>query len=99
MLLITKPRFKLTIYLVRFSYQITFNKTKMSNEQSLAIMKIENDKNISSCECPPGFEGTRCEVNVDDCADNRCQNNGTCIDKVYISKYKFYIFILYYLYI
>ena len=67
----------------------------MSKEQCLAIMKIENNKNISSCECPPGFEGTRCEVNVDDCADNRCQNNGTCIDKVYISIYIIYIYIIY----
>lgn len=34
------------------------------------------------CECPFGYEGIRCEVNADDCADHSCQNNSTCIDKV-----------------
>lgn len=32
--------------------------------------------------CPPGFEGLRCEVNPDDCDDNDCENNSTCIDGV-----------------
>ena len=34
------------------------------------------------CICPLGFEGTRCEINADDCIGNRCQNNATCIDKI-----------------
>ncbi|MEQ2253646.1 hypothetical protein ILYODFUR_034452, partial [Ilyodon furcidens] len=35
-----------------------------------------------SCVCPPGFEGQRCEINPDDCEDNDCENNSTCIDGV-----------------
>uniref|UniRef100_A0A8D3AFN6 Slit homolog 3 (Drosophila) n=1 Tax=Scophthalmus maximus TaxID=52904 RepID=A0A8D3AFN6_SCOMX len=35
-----------------------------------------------SCVCPPGFEGHRCEINPDDCEDNDCENNSTCIDGV-----------------
>ena len=35
-----------------------------------------------TCTCPAGFGGTNCEENINDCLDNRCQNNGTCIDKV-----------------
>lgn len=35
-----------------------------------------------SCNCAPGYEGLRCEVNVDDCAKHRCANNATCVDLV-----------------
>lgn len=37
---------------------------------------------VCSCVCPPGFEGQRCEINPDDCEDNDCENNSTCIDGV-----------------
>lgn len=33
------------------------------------------------CACAPGFEGPRCEVNVDDCVNTAC-GPGTCIDLV-----------------
>ena len=36
----------------------------------------------NSCHCAPGYEGFRCESNVDDCANNKCANNATCIDLV-----------------
>ena len=35
-----------------------------------------------SCSCPLGFEGQRCEINPDDCEDNDCENNATCVDGV-----------------
>ncbi|KAM6954021.1 protein jagged-2b [Aplochiton taeniatus] len=35
-----------------------------------------------SCTCDPGFSGTYCHENVNDCAINPCQNGGTCIDGV-----------------
>lgn len=35
--------------------------------------------NDAVCECDPGWEGTACDVNVDDCADEPCAN-GTCHD-------------------
>ena len=34
------------------------------------------------CECVAGFEGLRCEVNIDDCATNPCRGNHQCVDKV-----------------
>ena len=34
------------------------------------------------CECLDGFEGDRCEVNIDDCTDHTCQNGATCIDGI-----------------
>lgn len=35
-----------------------------------------------SCSCPLGFEGQRCEINPDDCEDNDCENNATCVDGI-----------------
>ena len=34
------------------------------------------------CECDDGFTGRHCEVNIDDCRDNACENNATCVDAV-----------------
>uniref|UniRef100_A0A0N7Z9Z0 Delta-like protein n=1 Tax=Scylla olivacea TaxID=85551 RepID=A0A0N7Z9Z0_SCYOL len=33
-----------------------------------------------SCECPPGFSGTNCEIINDTCATTPCRNGGTCLD-------------------
>lgn len=35
-----------------------------------------------SCHCPAGYEGDRCETNIDDCVDNKCENNATCVDLI-----------------
>ncbi|HYP88702.1 MAG TPA: hypothetical protein VEQ59_11125, partial [Polyangiaceae bacterium] len=34
------------------------------------------------CDCADGFNGDKCEVDIDDCAAHPCQNEGTCTDKV-----------------
>ncbi|XP_068684192.1 polycystin-1-like protein 2 [Montipora foliosa] len=34
------------------------------------------------CNCTNGFNGTHCEINIDDCVSNPCKNNGTCRDLV-----------------
>ncbi|XP_069125356.1 sushi, von Willebrand factor type A, EGF and pentraxin domain-containing protein 1-like [Argopecten irradians] len=38
--------------------------------------------NTYSCECPIGLRGDHCEINIDDCTDNVCENNSTCVDGV-----------------
>ena len=30
------------------------------------------------CTCVLGFTGKNCDVNIDDCASNPCQNGSTC---------------------
>lgn len=40
-----------------------------------------NELNGYKCKCKTGFNGTNCEINIDDCANpNPCQNGATCSD-------------------
>ena len=38
-----------------------------------------------SCNCEAGWTGQRCDVDIDECASQPCQNNATCTDKVRIT--------------
>ena len=31
-----------------------------------------------TCVCQPGYTGTNCDQEVDECASQPCQNDGTC---------------------
>ena len=33
-----------------------------------------------SCSCYEGYNGTRCELDIRECNDAPCLNNGTCVD-------------------
>eukprot|EP00105_Crassostrea_gigas_P046428 XP_019930576.1 PREDICTED: sushi, nidogen and EGF-like domain-containing protein 1 [Crassostrea gigas] len=34
------------------------------------------------CNCTPGYTGSRCDTNIDECLPDPCHNNGTCTDLV-----------------
>ena len=34
------------------------------------------------CECQPGYTGTNCEVNINECEHDPCNVNGKCLDLV-----------------
>lgn len=36
----------------------------------------------SVCYCVPGFTGTRCQININECLSQPCRNNATCIDGI-----------------
>lgn len=36
--------------------------------------------NTHHCRCPPGYTGSYCEDQVDECSPSPCQNGATCTD-------------------
>ena len=38
--------------------------------------------NLYVCDCAVGFNGSRCENNIDDCVTNGCMNGATCVDGI-----------------
>ncbi|XP_044516074.1 aggrecan core protein [Gracilinanus agilis] len=34
------------------------------------------------CLCPPGYMGNRCDIDIDECHSNPCQNGATCVDGI-----------------
>ena len=34
------------------------------------------------CQCPVGYSGENCSVDIDDCAGIECRGNSTCVDGV-----------------
>ncbi|XP_049328582.1 protein eyes shut homolog isoform X2 [Astyanax mexicanus] len=36
----------------------------------------------AECACPAGFQGSRCEIDTNECGSSPCQNQGHCVDGV-----------------
>jgi len=34
------------------------------------------------CDCTPGYVGEHCDIDFDDCQDNKCKNGAQCTDAI-----------------
>ena len=42
------------------------------------ILLIQDGVNSFRCLCIDGYEGDNCEININDCDPDPCENGGTC---------------------
>jgi hypothetical protein len=56
----------------------TFEETALSYDRTNAAVCAGYQLKLT--ECHPAFTGDRCEINLDDCADQLCSGQGLCID-------------------
>ena len=47
-----------------------------------ACQRLQRSGDGRTCLCQPGYTGTNCEININECAANPCKNNGTCTDSI-----------------
>jgi len=38
--------------------------------------------NTRNCNCKPGYTGDRCQIDINECATNPCQNGAVCVDGI-----------------
>lgn len=57
----------------------TIDHTLMSPYNSLAYLKSNID---FTCYCVPGFTGTYCQIDINECLSSPCSNNATCVDLI-----------------
>ncbi len=45
-------------------------------------LNVQEFSDLYSCQCAPGYTGSNCDQNIDECLGVECQNGGSCVDMV-----------------
>ncbi|XP_028600415.2 protocadherin Fat 4 [Podarcis muralis] len=52
---------------------------KLQNHESIPVIFVANEPlRPFTCRCMPGYDGTLCETDIDECLPSPCHNGGTC---------------------
>jgi len=73
------------IYLLFFITKFFFQKKSWESPNlgiENQIIPSDNLFGYQPCECTNGFLGENCDIQINDCSSNPCQNGGTCLDKL-----------------
>ncbi len=69
---------KFQIHKITLHYIIFYFRNECDSSPCLNGGTCQNFLGSHACLCQPGFQGTNCELNIDDCKPNPCLNNGAC---------------------
>ena len=61
--------------MLRLHYWLLIAANQCSNNAT-----CEDDVFGYRCKCSAGWEGSLCDVEINECVDNPCKNGATCID-------------------
>ena len=60
----------------------TYNACAFFPCQNEATCQTTPPSHDYTCQCVPGFTGSDCETNIDDCVDHTCPNHTVCVDRI-----------------
>ena len=66
-----------TFFIMLSQHYFALSKLALGGVDGICV----NTAGSYKCDCKQGFKGRRCEVNINECESNPCQNEGTCIDE------------------
>ena len=49
---------------------------------SFSIQCLDNFRGSTCSECVPGYNGSLCDINIDECGSVNCGEHGVCVDEV-----------------
>ena len=80
---VSTVKIKLTKYLVIANATIGINSFHcFYTDCSLECNNGTHNSICSGCDCHPGYTGPVCDVDIDECDPNPCQNRGNCTDLI-----------------
>ena len=63
----------------------TVNINDCKSDSCVANATCIDGVNNFTCQCPPGFRGEFCHLEVKECDSNPCKNNGACVEGISLS--------------